>query len=287
MKLALAAGLLSLLVAVGGWLRVEARLEQRHQRPLPRLEIDRSTEAIAHGRHLAESITLCGHCHGADLGGAPIVDLPALATLWAPNLTAGIGGVASRRSTADLARAVRYGVDPEGRTLLAMPSEHLGVLADRDLAAILAYLETVVPVERRVPARSVGPLARLSLFLERGTDVISAERPLPEPPAEPPRRGPDARYGAYLARVGLCHLCHHEDLAGGLHPLALPDEPVPADLRPQGPLLRWTRDDFARALRTGVTPNGRHLDPAFMPWPRYAGLEELEIDALWAYLRSL
>jgi len=245
------------------------------------------SDSLARGRHLAEEVTLCGHCHGADLGGDVVADVPGVGRLWAPNLTPGPTGPRSTRD--DLVRAIRFGVDAAGRTLVAMPAEHLRWLGDEDLAAVLAYLEHVPPVEREVPRRSIGPVARLSILLGRGDDILSAERAADTrlPIERPPPRAPSAEYGRYLARIGLCHLCHHADLRGGLHPLALPGEPEPPDLRPDGPLATWTRDEFARALRAGEGAGGRRLDPAWMPWPRYAGLDDLEIDALWAYLTSL
>lgn len=280
---------LAVLALLGGivWLPTELRLGRTWPVPAHELDVPRTREAIERGRHVAEAITLCGHCHGADLGGAVVADLPGLGRLWASNLTPGRSGPAPS-STSEWVAAVRHGVDSEGRTLVAMPSEHLRSLSDADLGAVVAYLEQVPPVDRDIPARRIGLLARLSFLLGRGTDVLSAERTAARPaPAPAPPAAATPEYGAYLARVGLCHLCHHEDLSGGLHPLALPEEPVPADLRPGGLLEAWSRDDFGLALRAGVTPDGRTLDPAWMPWPRYAQLTDLELDALWSFLRTL
>ncbi|MAE93376.1 MAG: hypothetical protein CL910_01815 [Deltaproteobacteria bacterium] len=281
--------LVALLVALVllAWLPSEARLQRRYEvvdRPLPPSPPGLGMER---GRHLAESLTLCGHCHGADLGGAEVVALPGLGTLWAPNLTT--ANRASDRPERRLAwtRALRFGVGAGGRTLVAMPSVHLGVLGPRDLADLLAYLETVPLVHRESPDRRIGPLARLSLSLGRGSDVLSAEWAADRTPRDDtPSPAPNAGYGAYLARIGLCHLCHHEDLSGGLHPLALPGEPEPPDLRRSGPSAAWTLEEFALAMRAGQTPDGRRLDPSFMPWPRYAALSDLEIEALWRYLRE-
>ena len=68
--------------------------------------------------------------------------------------------------------------------------------------------------------------------------------------------------------------------------MALPGEPPPPDLRRAGPLADWSLGDFDLALRAGRTPDGGRLDPSFMPWPRYAGLDEVEVEALWRFLRK-
>ena len=68
------------------------------------------------------------------------------------------------------------------------------------------------------------------------------------------------------------------------HPLALPGEPPPSDLRASGPLRGWSEEEFLRAMRSGVTPDGRRLDPEYMPWPRFAGMTDGELSAIWEFL---
>jgi hypothetical protein len=51
-------------------------------------------------------------------------------------------------------------------------------------------------------------------------------------------------------------------------------------------IAHWTQDDFARALRQGVRPDGRAID-TFMPWPYFAGLTDDEVMALWLHVRSV
>ncbi len=40
-------------------------------------------------------------------------------------------------------------------------------------------------------------------------------------------------------------------------------------------------------MRTGTTPDGRSLNPAFMPWPEYARMTDDDLTALFVYLQSL
>ena len=49
---------------------------------------------------------------------------------------------------------------------------------------------------------------------------------------------------------------------------------------------KWTRDDFAKALRQGVRPDGTPLK-APMPIAYTKNLKEAEIDALYLYLKTV
>jgi len=55
---------------------------------------------------------------------------------------------------------------------------------------------------------------------------------------------------------------------------------------PETGIGKWTEADFIRALKTGLTPDGRILDP-FMPWGAFQGLTDTDLKALWAYLRTI
>jgi mono/diheme cytochrome c family protein len=98
--------------------------------------------------------------------------------------------------------------------------------------------------------------------------------------------------GRYLARLGDCVACHTADpakpFAGGV-PLKTPFGTIyGSNLTPDpvNGLGAWTREDFQRAMREGVAPGGRHLYPAF-PYPWFTKATREDVDALWAYLRTL
>jgi hypothetical protein len=71
------------------------------------------------------------------------------------------------------------------------------------------------------------------------------------------------------------------DLAGSQEPGA------GLNLTPAGDLKNWTESDFIRALRTGVTPEGKNLNPELMPWKRIGELTDEELRAIWLYLQTL
>ena len=286
---ACAAGGALLVAAVLAALYVASELRLSRRYPLaertPAVPTDGAS--LARGRHLVETVAQCAHCHGDDLGGRIAADERGLGRLYAPNLTAGEGGIGAGYSDADFARAIRRGVDREGHALWVMPAQFLRALSDRDLGALIAYLRAVPKVDRVVPDKRAGWLTRLALVLGRAPDLLPAEQidhaAAPEA-SEPPSV---AAAGRYLVEVGNCRVCHRPDLSGGLHPLAVRGEPPPPNLTPAGALAVWSEADFVGAMRTGRTPAGRRLDPRFMPWPRFGRMSDGELHAIWRYLGTV
>jgi len=243
--------------------------------------------AIERGRHLVTAVSQCTTCHGGDLAGRELVDDRWFGRLWASNLTPGRGGIREHEDT-DLVRAIRYGVGRDGASLAMMPAQHLRHLSDDDVAAIIAFLRTLPPLDRETPEPWMGPFARLVVAAGLAPDLFPAR--LVAEASHPPRAAEaerSAEYGAYLVEAGSCKVCHNTRMSGGLHPLALPGEPEPPNLTTGGELASWTSQEFVQALRTGVTPEGRALDPEFMPWPAYSKMSDLELLAIWEYLRTL
>ncbi|SDH26156.1 Cytochrome c, mono-and diheme variants [Paraburkholderia steynii] len=99
---------------------------------------------------------------------------------------------------------------------------------------------------------------------------------------------PLVAHGEYLARAGDCIACHTSQggkpFAGGLKF----DTPIGAiystNITPDRNtgIGTWTFEQFDRAVRAGVRPNGDTLYPA-MPYPSYARLSEPDMRALYAY----
>jgi hypothetical protein len=55
---------------------------------------------------------------------------------------------------------------------------------------------------------------------------------------------------------------------------------------PDAGLGRWTDNEIKTAITTGVSRDGRKL-LAFMPYGLYAKMQESDLDAIVAYLRSI
>jgi hypothetical protein len=115
-----------------------------------------------------------------------------------------------------------------------------------------------------------------------------------------PPRSDKVAYGAYLAGpMGHCMDCHtpHKpdhtlDMskagAGG-RPFPGPwGTSVSSNITPhkEGGIADWSDAEIARAIRTGVSKDGRKLFPP-MAFGYYAGISNDDMAALIAYLRSL
>ncbi len=237
-----------------------------------------------HGRTLA--LAACASCHGADLAGREIADVAWLGRLYASNLTPGHGGIPKGQLASMVLRAIRDGVDADGHTLVLMPSVFLRRISDTDLADLIAYLAQIEPVDRDWPERRLGLFTRAVLGLGLADELLAAETVAASVAATPaPVPGASESYGGYLVDLGGCRVCHHSDLRGGRHLLAVPGEPEPPSLQPHA-LRHWSLKDFVSAMRAGQTPDGRRLNAEYMPWPFLGQLEDYQLEALWLYLRS-
>ncbi len=94
--------------------------------------------------------------------------------------------------------------------------------------------------------------------------------------------------GAYLARAGDCISCHTarkgHPFAGGL-PLNTPIGMIySTNITPdtETGIGHYSRDDFVKVMREGVTKNGRRLYPA-MPYPSYVKLLQEDLAPLYVY----
>lgn len=225
----------------------------------------------------------CADCHGQQLAGSVFIDDPLLGRVAASNLTTGAGGVGALYDDAGLERAIRHGVGHDGKPLLIMPSHEYYPLSDADVGAIISFLRSAPPVDNVLPASSVGPLGR----------ILGVAGAIPLTPvvlidesggrASPPP-GATVEFGQYLAAG--CTGCHGHSYAGGPNPV--PGGKPVANLTPHETdgIGAWSEEDFIRALREGVRPDGTAIDPA-MPWTNLGKMTDTELKALYMFLRSL
>lgn len=240
---------------------------------------------LARGQHLATAVGKCVECHSSDFGGSVMIDDPAFARITASNLTNGKGGVLTAYSDAELARAIRHGVKRDGSPAVLMPSDDWITLADDDVAAIIAYIRSMPPVDRELAPLTLRPVGRTLLALGQ-LPILPAARVdhSTRAPASMPVDTSIA-YGRYMADVGGCTGCHGPGLSGGKVPGTPPEFKPASNLTPAG-IGQWTDVQLESVLRTGKRPDGSELDP-FMPSRYTAMLTATEMTALIRYLRSV
>lgn len=105
---------------------------------------------------------------------------------------------------------------------------------------------------------------------------------------------PSIERGAYLFNAAGGCSCH-TDVKGGGPPMA-GGRPLSTaygtfrtpNITPDGPtgIGDWSDEDFIRAMREGVAPDGGHYFPAF-PYPAFTGMTDADLLDLKAYIFSL
>lgn len=222
---------------------------------------------VARGEYLLHAGG-CITCHSKDADDAiPLAGGRALetafGTFYTPNLTpdpeTGLGGW----SADDFVQALKHGVSPDGDPYYpAFPYPSYAGMTEDDARAIFAYLQTVEPVQRDVPAHALDfPYnIRLSLwpwrwlYFEPATFTPDTER------------SDSWNRGAYLVRhLGHCGACHtpRNRLGAKIEEMELagnPDGPegkgVPNITPHADGIGDWGQVDITFFLETGFFPDG-------------------------------
>lgn len=250
--------------------------------------------SVERGEYLVRGPAGCGNCHtplgpegfvmDQELGGRLVEDSEAF-TAIAPNITP--GGRIAGWSDAELAKAIREGLRPDG-TLIGppMPFTMYRGLSDDDLMSMVMFLRTVPAVTNELPASEY----RIPLPPSYGPAVESVSAP---------EQGVTAEYGAYLAGpVSHCMECHtpmgpqgpmiDTDLGRGGFAFHGPwGTSVASNLtsHPDG-LAGYSDAEIATMITEGKRPDGSPMLPP-MPYGYLAKFTPDDLAAVILYLRSL
>lgn len=266
-----------------------ARLNKVYSVDAEAIQVPSDSAAIARGEHLVNAVALCASCHGPKLEGQLMFDEPPIATIYASNLTSGKGGIASSYSDTDFVRAIRHGVNRNGRGMMIMHSDAYHNFSASDLASVIAYVKSLPPVDNEVPTVRTAFFGKILVAMGAfdtptvpliPAEVIDHSAPFaPEVPADS-----SVGYGAYLTSIALCTQCHGADLKGA--PSLEPDGPPSPNIAIYGTPGVYTREQFIGTIRSGVSPGGRALNPELMPWDKFAKMTDLELTAIWRHIAS-
>jgi mono/diheme cytochrome c family protein len=266
---------LVVLVGIGFSASTNARLNKVYSVQPETISVPTDPDSIKEGERLTS--IYCASCHGADFGGTDFFNDPVLAVVDATNLTAGDGGIGAKYADEDWVRAIRHGIGPDGKALFIMPSKDFYYFSNEDLGQIIAYLESVPPVDRESTAFKGGALGKVLIGMGIFGDVLNAETIAHDVRPLPPIPGVSVEYGEYLANTFGCRTCHGENLAGG--PSPDPDSPLGSNLTPGGNLGNISSQAFITMVRA------RKSD--YMPFESLAKMSDDELTAIWMYLQSL
>jgi mono/diheme cytochrome c family protein len=227
---------------------------------------------IAEGRRIAQ-LAGCMHCHGDNLAGTVVDDIPNLVRLVAPNISTSLPNY----SDAQLATVLRKGVKPDGHSVLFMPSEMFRHLSDEDLARVIAYLRSKPAVPSGITEKTqLRPIGRLIIATGDFKPAARAIESLPAAVGTFDANDSVSR-GRYLT-MNYCSECHGQDLQG-VAPIN-----APALVSAKG----YSLEQLARLLQEGVGLGDRQfklMTPTAKA--RFTQLMPDEIAAVHAYLQTL
>jgi mono/diheme cytochrome c family protein len=248
------------------WL-VSETIIQRHY-PLFSMDVYYKTDFVtrARGLHILK-LTGCTGCHGQNLHGSLIRPYPWF-PIWAPNLTRSLQTLNDEQ----FARAIRFGVHPDGTSLWVMPSADYMYMSDADLSAMIAYIHSLPAGGKTTPPPAFKKTARLAVLrgdlAPAALDMTQSESSLD--------LGPRYQGGRYLARIS-CALCHGLDLAG------TPDGHVPNLTVAR----RYALRDLFGLLREGKSQRHNPVPAhASLARTRFSDFRDYEVMALYDYLSA-
>jgi len=286
---------------------VQLTWDKKIDAPYPDIKASTDSAVIARGKYLAEGPAHCMGCHVPldklkevysgkqfPLSGGWEESVPGFGTFRAPNLTpdkeTGIGNL----TDAELARSVRYMVRSDGKVMI--PFMDYQGMSDEDLTAVISFLRSQPAVSNPVKPNEIGFMAKAVFAF----GLIKAEGPKSTPPK---RVEIDTTivYGNYLSNhVTACRACHTEynmntgkqtgiDFAGKYYfpanELMEGYSFITPNLTPHpttGVMANWSEEAFIFRFKAG-----RILKTSPMPWALMARMNDLELKAIYRYLRSL
>ena len=288
-------GIILLLLVIVLTATVMLRQNLTYARPYPAITASADSATIARGKYIIFGPGHCADCHTTknndsliDLGkevplsGGHLFELP-VGKLYSKNITpdkeTGIGNY----TDAEIARALRYGVHPDGRAVFDFMPFHN--VSDEDMTAIISYLRSQKPVVNKVPAHDLNVLGKvINAFL------IKPVGPVGEP-AVSVKPDTTAAYGEYVAiSMAGCYNCHTQrDLSGQFtgEPFAGGNEIegfITPNLTPDSSsrIFGWSKKNFVDRFRMKKVI---HNSP--MPWNSYRRMNDNDLEAVYHFLQTV
>lgn len=275
----------------------------------PELTVERTPQRIERGRYLANNVAVCMDCHSTrrwDLYAGPMAaegigaggevfnrEMGFPGEFYAPNITPHALG---NWTDGEILRAMTTGVDKDGKALFPVMGYHrFGKMDQEDLYSIIAYIRTLEPVAKEIPESQADfPVNILINTMPQKADYQKI-----------PAKTDVVNYGAYLVNATGCVDCHSQTDKGKIIPGT--EFGGGMEFKQPGGIVRspnitfdketgigaWTKEAFVARFKAYTHPDYKaaQLKPGElntpMPWNMYGGMENEDLEAIYAYLKSL
>lgn len=274
----------------------------------PEIKVPSDPAEIERGRYLAHHVAVCMDCHSerdwslysgpikeGTLGSGgeyfgPEMGFPG--KFYAKNLTP---DHLSKWTDGEIFRAITAGVDKDGKALFpVMPYPYYSKMDEADVKAIIAYIRTLPSIDKKTPAS------------EADFPMNFILNTIPKNPSLGKRPDPAQKvaYGEYLVNMSACMECHTpvnkgqvilEKAYSGGREFITPQGTLRApNITPDAEtgIGSWSEHAFVQRFksyasgeRTGKVAEGQFN--TLMPWSMYAGMDDTDLEAIYAYLHSL
>jgi mono/diheme cytochrome c family protein len=270
------------------------------------LTIPQSVPASALGSHRADRtngrtlffIGGCASCHitygqkdPSNLGGGIALESP-FGTFYPPNISPDPNDGIGRWSEADFVTAMSKGTSPQGEHLYpAFPYTSYQRMSVNDLRDLFAFLKTLPAVRGRAPAHELSFPFNIRRLIGGWKLLFLDGLPFQPDPQKPD----DWNRGAYLANApGHCAECHSPRNFLGAIKSSLrftggqtPDDKDSVPNITQFRLSKWSEQDIAEMLATGMTPDDKVAGPMADVVRNTAQLTPDDRAAIAVYIKSL
>lgn len=276
----------------------------------PDIRVEITPERVERGRYLAHHVMMCADCHSIrdysrfsgpvtghpfSGGGDEFTEANGLpGNFYAANLTP---YHLSEWTDGEIFRAITSGVSKNGNALFPVMPYMLYNQADaEDIYSVIAYLRTLEPVENDVPASK----ARFPVSMLMKTMPVKYDHP------QKPDTGDVIAYGRYMATVAGCIECHtpmkkgepvwEEAFTGGREFILPGGILTTTNLTPdkETGIGMWSEEMFLTRFKvyadSAYVPHEVDFANDFntmMPWTLYSHMEDRDLKAIYAYLKTL
>jgi mono/diheme cytochrome c family protein len=281
--------------------------------PPSAVKVSMTPERIARGKVLFEQVCDCGGCHsqrdftrfggptvpgGAGAGNvlsAFLEEMPG--TVVAANITPDRATGIGQWTDGEKIRAIREGIDKHGRVLFPMmPYASYRKMSDEDVEALVAYLNTLAPVNNL--------LQETILNFPVGLMIKGVPQPAGKVP--PPERSNRLAYGRYLVTIAGCGDCHtplkrgqpveNRAFAGGRVFASSAGTVVSANITPdtETGIGKWSEEfflkkfyDYKDYVEHGPPQVSSAKSFTLMPWLSLSQLPPEDLGAIYTFLKTI